>query len=95
MDAEKANQRSVVEIDTLEKINAELVATLKETVQIQKEGKGQPRGRPGQDAPNRVRPQKRLCSKTPSRCEPFARQQSSRWRSLRERCNHAPVGRGI
>lgn len=39
VDAEKANQRSVVEIDTLEKINAELVATLKETVQIQKEGK--------------------------------------------------------
>ena len=35
---EKANQRSVVEIDTLEKINAELIATLKETVQIQKEG---------------------------------------------------------
>lgn len=34
-----SNQRSVVEIDTLEKINAELVATLKETVQIQKEGK--------------------------------------------------------
>lgn len=34
-----ANQRSVVEIDTLEKINAELIATLKETVQIQKEGK--------------------------------------------------------
>ena len=29
----------VVEIDTLEKINAELIATLKETVQIQKEGK--------------------------------------------------------
>lgn len=39
VDTEKANQRSVVEIDTLEKINAELIATLKETVQIQKEGK--------------------------------------------------------
>ena len=38
VDAEKANQRSVVEIDTLEKINAELIAALKETVQIQKEG---------------------------------------------------------
>lgn len=36
--AGKTNQRSVVEIDTLEKINAELIATLKETVQIQKEG---------------------------------------------------------
>ena len=33
-----SNQRSVVKIDTLEKINAELIATLKETVQIQKEG---------------------------------------------------------
>ncbi|WP_223852134.1 toxic anion resistance protein [Bifidobacterium myosotis] len=39
VDAEKANQRSVVEIDTLEKINSELIATLKETVQIQREGK--------------------------------------------------------
>lgn len=39
VDAEKANQRSVVEIGTLEKINAELIATLKETVQIQKEGR--------------------------------------------------------
>ncbi|PST45876.1 toxic anion resistance protein [Bifidobacterium callitrichos] len=37
--AEKANQRSVVEIETLEKINSELIATLKETVQIQKQGK--------------------------------------------------------
>ncbi|WP_240541038.1 toxic anion resistance protein [Bifidobacterium colobi] len=39
VDAEKANQRSVVEIETLEKINSELIATLKETVQIQREGK--------------------------------------------------------
>ncbi|NMN00841.1 TelA-like protein associated with cryptic tellurite resistance [Bifidobacterium sp. DSM 109958] len=39
VDAEKANQRSVVEIETLEKINSELISTLKETVQIQKEGK--------------------------------------------------------
>ncbi|WP_236023797.1 toxic anion resistance protein [Bifidobacterium miconis] len=39
VDAEKANQRSVIEIDTLEKINSELIATLRETVQIQKEGK--------------------------------------------------------
>lgn len=78
VDAEKANQRSVVEIDTLEKINAELIATLKETVQIQKEGEA-----------NREAAQVKMrqiesdlktpCSKTPSRCEPFARQ-------------HAPVG---
>ena len=39
VDAEKANQRSVVEIETLEKINNELISTLKETVQIQKQGK--------------------------------------------------------
>lgn len=39
VDAEKANQRSVVEIETLEKINNELIATLKDTVQIQKQGK--------------------------------------------------------
>ena len=39
VDAEKANQRSVVEIETLEKINSELIATLKETVQIQRQGK--------------------------------------------------------
>ncbi|WP_236034594.1 toxic anion resistance protein [Bifidobacterium saguinibicoloris] len=39
VDAEKANQRSVVDIETLEKINSELIATLKETVQIQREGK--------------------------------------------------------
>ena len=39
VDAEKANQRSVVEIETLEKINSELISTLRETVQIQKEGK--------------------------------------------------------
>ena len=39
VDAEKANQRSVIEIETLEKINDELIATLRETVQIQREGK--------------------------------------------------------
>ncbi|WP_240541751.1 toxic anion resistance protein [Bifidobacterium simiarum] len=39
VDAEKANQRSVVDIETLEKVNAELISTLKETVQIQQEGK--------------------------------------------------------
>ncbi|MBW3089057.1 toxic anion resistance protein [Bifidobacterium sp. 82T24] len=39
VDAEKANQRSVVDIETLEKVNSELISTLRETVQIQKEGK--------------------------------------------------------
>ena len=39
VDTEKANQRSVVNIETLEKINSELISTLKETVQIQREGR--------------------------------------------------------
>ncbi|KAA8828242.1 toxic anion resistance protein [Bifidobacterium tissieri] len=39
VEAEKANQRSVVDIETLEKVNSELIATLRETVQIQREGK--------------------------------------------------------
>ena len=39
VEAEKANQRSVVDIETLEKANSELIATLRETVQIQREGK--------------------------------------------------------
>ncbi|RSX51736.1 TelA-like protein associated with cryptic tellurite resistance [Bifidobacterium goeldii] len=39
VDAEKANQRGVIDIDTIEKVNNELISTLRETVQIQKEGK--------------------------------------------------------
>ena len=39
VDTEKANQRAVVDTETLEKVNGELIATLRETVQIQKEGK--------------------------------------------------------
>lgn len=39
VDAEKANQRGVIDIDTIEKVNSELISTLRETVQIQKEGK--------------------------------------------------------
>lgn len=37
--AEKASQRSVVDIETLQKVNSELIATLKETQQIQEEGR--------------------------------------------------------
>ena len=37
--AERANQRAVVDTETLEKVNGELISTLRETVQIQKEGK--------------------------------------------------------
>lgn len=39
IDAEKANQRGVVDIETLQEVNDKLIATLKETVQIQQEGK--------------------------------------------------------
>jgi uncharacterized protein YaaN involved in tellurite resistance len=39
VNAEKANQRSVVDIETLQKVNTELIATLKETQQIQEEGR--------------------------------------------------------
>jgi uncharacterized protein YaaN involved in tellurite resistance len=39
IDAEKANQRGVVDVETLQEVNDKLVATLKETVQIQKEGR--------------------------------------------------------
>lgn len=39
VDAEKANQRAAIDTDTLEKVNGELIATLRETVQIQREGK--------------------------------------------------------
>lgn len=35
----KAGQRSVVDIETIQKVNSELIATLQETVQIQKEGR--------------------------------------------------------
>ena len=37
--AEKQNQRSVVDIETLQKVNNDLIATLKETQQIQEEGR--------------------------------------------------------
>lgn len=94
VDAEKANQRSVVEIDTLEKINAELIAT-PEGDRADPEGRqGQPRGRPGQDAPNRVRPQKRLARKRPA---DVSRSRASMLplAEFAGTCNHAPVGRGI
>ncbi|WP_241677125.1 toxic anion resistance protein [Bifidobacterium jacchi] len=39
VDAERANQRAVIDTETLEKVNSELISTLRETVQIQKEGK--------------------------------------------------------
>jgi uncharacterized protein YaaN involved in tellurite resistance len=38
VEAEKANQRGTVDIETLQEVNDKLIATLKETVQIQKEG---------------------------------------------------------
>jgi len=39
--AEKANQRGVVDVETLEKVNNELISALKETVEVQKAGREQ------------------------------------------------------
>ena len=39
--AEKANQRGVVDVDTLQHANDELIATIKETIEIQQEGRKQ------------------------------------------------------
>lgn len=39
--AEKANQRGVVDVDTLQETNDQLIATIKETIQIQQEGRKQ------------------------------------------------------
>lgn len=39
VDAEKANQRGVVDVETLQEVNDKLIATLKDTLQIQKEGR--------------------------------------------------------
>ena len=39
VDAAEANERAVVDTDTLERVNQELIATLKETVEIQKKGR--------------------------------------------------------
>ena len=38
VDAAEANERAVVDTDTLERVNQELISTLKETVEIQKRG---------------------------------------------------------
>ena len=37
--AAKAGQRSVVDIETIQKVNSELISTLQETIQIQREGR--------------------------------------------------------
>ena len=39
VNAAKAGQRSVIDIETIQKVNNELISTLQETVQIQKEGR--------------------------------------------------------
>lgn len=41
VDAEKANQRGSVDIETLQEVNDQLIATLKDTIQIQEEGRAQ------------------------------------------------------
>ena len=39
MDAERANQRGSVDIETLQQVNQQLIATLRETMQIQQDGR--------------------------------------------------------
>lgn len=39
--AEKANQRGVVDVDTLQHVNDELIATLKDTLEVQRQGRTQ------------------------------------------------------
>ena len=90
VDAEKANQRSVVEIDTLEKINAELIATLKETVQIQKEGEANREAAQVKMRQIESDLKNALLENAPadvSRRAPAC----SRWRSLRERATMLPL----
>ena len=41
VDAAKANQRGAVDIETLQEVNSQLIATLKDTIQIQEEGRAQ------------------------------------------------------
>lgn len=41
VDTEKANQRGVVDVDTLQEVNSELIATIKDTIQVQEEGRAQ------------------------------------------------------
>lgn len=41
IDTEKANQRGVVDVDTLQEVNSELIATIKDTIQVQEEGRAQ------------------------------------------------------
>lgn len=66
VDAEKANQRSVVENRHAGE-DQRRTHRHPEGDRADPEGRqGQPRGRPGQDAPNRVRPQKRLARKRPA-----------------------------
>ena len=39
--AERANQRGAVDVDTLQHVNDELIATLKDTIEVQKQGRAQ------------------------------------------------------
>lgn len=44
VDAERASQRSVVDTDTLQSVNDQLIDTIKDTIQIQQEGRAQRAG---------------------------------------------------
>ena len=48
VDAEKANQRGSVDIETLQEVNQQLIATLRETMQIQQDGRAKREAAEGQ-----------------------------------------------
>lgn len=48
VDAEKANQRGSVDIETLQQVNQQLIATLRETMQIQQDGRAKREAAEGQ-----------------------------------------------
>ena len=48
VDAERANQRGSVDIDTLQQVNQQLIATLRETMQIQQDGRAKREAAEGQ-----------------------------------------------
>ena len=91
-----SNQRKVLDLQNkADDVTNKLLARNAAALHKGAEGRqGQPRGRPGQDAPNRVRPQKRLARKRPA---DVSRSRASMLplAEFAGTCNHAPVGRGI
>ena len=48
MEAERANQRGAVDIETLQTVNQQLIQTLRETMQIQQDGRAKREAAEGQ-----------------------------------------------